>query len=152
MPVAAAAEERIKEAQAFDGRQLLYPGDAWLDEPEVYYSPELPNQRFKVYEDDRIETDHTPGRPRQKLHFQPEAFANGRYVAHTVLTRAAVRRVLGGNADRWKGDDLPKQRTCPQESCRFATGNEAAWDDHEKYTGRHAPMPDIDAYYRLGRW
>ena len=152
MPVATAASERIKEAQALDGRHLVYPGDEWLPEPEVYYSPQLPNQRFKVYEDDRIEVDQTPGRPRQKLHFQPEAFVNGRYIAHTVLQRDAVRRVLGGNAARWMGDDMPKPRTCRQESCRFTTGNEAAWDDHEKYTNGHAPMPDIDAYYRLGRW
>lgn len=133
----------LKVAKDLDNRELVYPGDAWLPEPEVYYFPFEPNARIKVYDDGEIDI-------RRKRHFQAEQASNGRYVANTVLQRAAVRRVLGSRADLFMGDDLPKDRPCPGRTCAFSTRNEAAYEAHLQYFDNHDPMPDLDLFYRYG--
>jgi hypothetical protein len=141
-----AVAEQINVAQGMaNGRELQYPGDEWLDKPIVYYNPHHQAKFFKVYEDVMpVDADPRFWRPRR---FRPEFFVRGRYVASTRLQNEAVRRVLGQHADRWMGDDLDHERVCPQETCRFATRNRRAFDDHEVFTDRHRPQPDMSRFY-----
>jgi hypothetical protein len=123
--------QQLETAKALDnGRELMYPGDDWLAEPEVYYNPHSLNIRFKVYTDPKAD----PRRPLETRWFLPEKFVGGKYVAYTRLQREAVRRVLGQNADRWKGDTESRTRVCRKPSCRFASRNYDAFEDHLTYT------------------
>lgn len=128
MPVASVQEQR-ETARQLDGRELIYPGDELLPEPEVYYNPHNPRLRFKVYKDPEFMID-----PRRQRNFAPERFINGRFIAYTKVQRDGVRRVLGPQADRWKGDNEKRQYRCPRESCQFCTRNYEAWEDHARYT------------------
>ncbi len=139
-----ATVERIREAQQMDVRELTYPGDEYLPAPIVYTHPQEPNLRFKVFHEELpIDADPRVWRPRR---FVPEAFVQGKYVAHTRLQNEAVRRVLGQQANRWMGEDLAKDRVCHHDTCRFATRNSFAFDDHETFTDRHRPQPDFRPY------
>lgn len=142
MPAPSATIDR-KAAQELDNREVIYPGDEWLPEPEVYYVPFAPNMRLKVYDDGEIDI-------RRKRHFQAERVSNGRYVANTVLQRAAIRRVLGHRADLFKGDDMSREESCRGRTCSFSTRNQAAMDAHLQYFDNHDPMPDLDLFYRYG--
>lgn len=117
-------------ARVMDGRELIYPGDELLPAPEVYYNPENPQLRFKVWRDPEFSMD-----PRKQRNFQPEPFINGRYVAYTKFQRDAVRRVLGHNADLWKGDDMKIELRCPRQSCGLVTRNTEVWKAHGRFTG-----------------
>jgi hypothetical protein len=139
-PVARAEMEHLD-----NGRKLTYPGDAWLEKPVVIYNPHHMSKRFKVFQDEMpVDADPRVWRPRR---FVPEQWVRGRFLAYTELQLAAARRVCGQNADRWTGDDLDHERVCPQESCRFATRNRRAYDDHEQFTERHRPAPDLSRFY-----
>lgn len=142
MPTATATVD-VAASKVLDNRELLYPGDEWLPEPEVYYLPAEPNARIKVYDDGELDF-------RRKRHFQAEQASNGRYVANTKFQRAAVRRILGSNADRYKGDDMPWEQRCPGRNCSFSTRNKAAYDAHLAFFDNHDPMPDLDLIRRYG--
>jgi hypothetical protein len=142
----AAVAEQINVAQGLaNGRELQYPGDEWLPTPIVYYNPHHQAKFFKVYEDVMpVDADPRFWRPRR---FRPEFFVRGRYVAYTRLQNDAVRRVLGQQADRWMGDDLPKEIVCHHRTCGFATRNGNAYDDHQQFVNRHEPQPDLSRFY-----
>jgi hypothetical protein len=144
--MAAAATASLNVADHLDnGRNLVYPGDAYLETPEVYYHPQKMALRFKVF-DDQMPADADPQRWRPRR-YQLEEVVKGRYVAFTVMQRDAIRRVLGQRADRWRGDDLPKELVCHQKTCGFATRNSNAYEDHQQFFNRHEPQPDLSRFY-----
>lgn len=51
--------------------------------------------------------------------------------------RDALRKyVPGGDPDRWKGDNLPKEIRCAE--CGYFTRNFQVWEDHMQHTGHGA--------------
>lgn len=124
-----AAESAPATPEWAHGRQLSYPGDAWLDAPEVYYNPNEMNGRFRAYV-----PLAGPGE-----YYQHMRFTAGRFLALTEVERMSVRRVLGRNADRYLGDNMSDEWVCSNAACRFATRNRAAWRDHNSATEHDRP-------------
>jgi hypothetical protein len=111
------------------GLELVYPNDAWLDAPEIYYSPDDMNAQFRTY---------IPNLPRG-AYYQHQRFHAGRFLARTQVQRASVRRKLGQNADRYQGDNMSDEWVCSNAACRFATRNRHAWKDHCSTTEHDRP-------------
>lgn len=97
------------------GMYLVGEDDALLDEPEVYYNPQAPDLKFRL----------VPGQ------YPLPHFDQGRFVCRTKFQRETVRRILGGNADRWKGDsrDQDDDLTGRVGSTVFVTRNVRAYHD-----------------------
>jgi hypothetical protein len=128
--VAPAPEAEPQPTPAWaQGRELAYPGDAWLEAPELYYNPDELNGRFRAFV-----PQAGPGEYYQHMRFQA-----GRFLALTEVERGSVRRKLGRLADRYRGDDMSHEWVCPNQACRFATRNQAAWQDHNSTTEHDRP-------------
>ena len=108
-------------ARVESGHWLVDADDAVLDVPVVYYNPQEPQLKFRL----------VPGQ------YPLPHFVNGRYIAQTVRQEEVVRRILGSNADRWKGDSpqVEEEMLCPHPGCNFASRNWHAIQDHFKYSG-----------------
>lgn len=109
-------------ARLESGQYLIGEDDALLPEPVVYYNPEAPDKKFRL----------VPGQ------FPLPHFDQGRFVCRTTRQEEIVRRILGGNADRWKGDspDQDEDIVSRYGSTVFVTRNVKAHLDFLKFTGQ----------------
>jgi hypothetical protein len=103
------------QATIQDGHYLLGEDDAVLAQPVVYNNPLEPDVSVRF------------------IHGQyplPK-FTAGTITVWTKRQEEIVRRMLKGNADRWRGEDMAEERCCKHRQMHnFCTRNRAAWDDH----------------------
>ena len=104
------------------GHYLVGEDDAVLEKPVVYYNPAAPDLKFRL----------VPGQ------YPLPHFDQGKFVCRTKRQEQIVRRILGGNADRWRGDSADQDEDIVSRygSTVFATRNIKAHLDFLKITGQ----------------
>ena len=80
---------------------------------------------------------NNPTEPDVSVRFIPGQYPLPKVTAGTITVwtkrqEEIVRRMLKGNADRWRGEDMPEERCCKHRQMHnFCTRNRNAWDDHQ---------------------